>query len=151
MSSTTSTRSPRRSARTTARAAAPSGRFASRAVNQNVLPRPSSLSTPMAPPIISASCLEIASPSPVPPYFRVVELSACENDSNSRARASGAMPIPVSATSKRISAVSAVSATRVTRTTTSPRSVNFTALPTRLVRICRSRAGSPRSTAGMSW
>ena len=31
---------------------------------------------------------------------------------------------------------------------TSPRSVNFTALPTKFAMICRSRSGSPVSTAG---
>src|SRR5207249_10072391 len=35
-------------------------------VNQNVLPLPSSLSTPMVPPCSSTSRLESASPSPVP-------------------------------------------------------------------------------------
>src|SRR5262249_46167563 len=35
-----------------------------------------------------------------------------------------------------------------TSTTTSPRSVNLTALLTRLVRICRRRVGSPRSASG---
>ena len=47
----------------------------------NVLPRPDSLSTQMRPPISSTSCGEMASPRPVPPYLRVVELSACANAS----------------------------------------------------------------------
>ena len=34
-------------------------------------------STHIAPPISSTSCLDIASPNPVPPYLRVVEASAC--------------------------------------------------------------------------
>jgi len=38
------------------------------------------LSTHIVPPISSESRLLIARPSPVPPYLRVVELSACEND-----------------------------------------------------------------------
>ena len=48
--------------------------------NQNLLPSPSRLSTPMWPPMSSVSCLQMASPNPVPPNFRVVELSACVND-----------------------------------------------------------------------
>ena len=40
-------------------------------------PRPGSLSTQMRPPISSTSRAEMARPSPVPPYFRVVEPSAC--------------------------------------------------------------------------
>jgi len=37
----------------------------------------------------------MARPSPVPPYFRVIELSACSNEENRRGIASGAMPVPV--------------------------------------------------------
>ena len=36
-------------------------------VNQNVLPTPGALSTPISPPISSTSCRQIASPRPVPP------------------------------------------------------------------------------------
>ena len=50
--------------------------FSNLAVNQNVEPCPSTLRTPIFPPIISTSCLEIARPNPVPPYLRVVEPSA---------------------------------------------------------------------------
>jgi hypothetical protein len=39
----------------------------SRTVNQNVLPAPTSVSTPIRPPISSASWREMARPSPVPP------------------------------------------------------------------------------------
>ena len=38
-----------------------------RIVNQNVLPRPSSLSTPQSPPMSETSWLLIARPRPVPP------------------------------------------------------------------------------------
>jgi hypothetical protein len=44
-----------------------------------VEPRPTSLSTVISPPIIWQNRLLIARPSPVPPYFRVVDASACEN------------------------------------------------------------------------
>jgi hypothetical protein len=53
-------------------------------VNQNLLPRPGSLSTPMRPPIRPVSCFEMASPSPVPPNLRVVMESAWLNLANSR-------------------------------------------------------------------
>ena len=71
------------------------------AVNQNVLPCPGSLSTPISPPNAVTICRLIARPSPVPPYSRVVEESPCENDSNSRERTSGWIPAPVSVTSTR--------------------------------------------------
>ena len=38
----------------------------------------------------------MARPSPVPPYLRVVDESACENDWNSRPMPSSEMPMPVS-------------------------------------------------------
>ena len=44
---------------------------------------------------------QMASPSPVPPYLRVVEESACEKVSKIRVASSSAMPMPVSDTSKR--------------------------------------------------
>jgi hypothetical protein len=46
-------------------------------VKMNVLPLPYSLSAQMLPSIISTSFLEMERPRPVPPYFRVVEVSAC--------------------------------------------------------------------------
>ncbi len=49
-------------------------------VNENVAPRPGPpLSAHIVPPISSASRLLMASPSPVPPYLRVVEASAWLN------------------------------------------------------------------------
>ena len=110
-------------------------RVPSRTVNQKVLPCPGVLSTPIVPPMAAVRRWEMARPKPVPPYFRVVESSAWENAWNRRPWASGAMPMPVSVTVKRSSVVSAVASSRVVRTTTSPCAVNFTALPTRLVRI----------------
>ena len=47
-------------------------------VNKNVLPLPISLSSQMRPPIIVTRRDTMVSPSPVPPYLRVVLLSACE-------------------------------------------------------------------------
>jgi len=48
--------------------------------NLNVAPSPSTLSTLISPPCASTICFEIASPSPVPPYFLVVVASTWEND-----------------------------------------------------------------------
>ena len=87
-------------------------------MNQNVVPRPGSLSTPIAPPMASQRRLEIASPRPVPPYRRVVEASACENGWNSLGCAAAGMPMPVSVTSKRRTVAVPSRADRLTRTET---------------------------------
>ena len=47
--------------------------------NENVLPAPILLFTATDPPINSASREQIASPSPLPPYVRVIDPSACVN------------------------------------------------------------------------
>ena len=83
----------------------PAGASSNTAVNQKVEPWPSRLLTPIVPPISSTSCLQIASPSPVPPYLRVVEASAWVKGGNSGAIWSCRMPIPVSVTVKRTVAV----------------------------------------------
>jgi hypothetical protein len=46
--------------------------------------------------------LTIVSPSPLPPYFRVVEESACVNAPKIESALSRGIPIPVSLTEKRI-------------------------------------------------
>ncbi len=56
--------------------------IAVRIVKKNVLPLPGSLSTHILPPIISTSCLQIARPSPVPPYLREICESAWVNARN---------------------------------------------------------------------
>ena len=68
-------------------------------VTVNVLPSPGALCTVNSPPSAVTIWREIASPRPVPPYFRVVELSACVNGWNRRGSASWRMPMPVSVTS----------------------------------------------------
>lgn len=114
-----------------------------------MLPRPGSLSTASRPPICSTSRMQMVSPRPVPPYRRVVEASAWENGSNSRTTSCGAMPMPVSQTSKRNAATSGEPAsTTRTRTATSPVSVNFSALPARLMSTWRSRPGSVATVRG---
>ena len=119
-------------------------------MNQKVLPWPTSLVTPISPPMSSTSWREMARPRPVPPYRRVVPASAWENDSNTGAWSLSAIPIPVSTTWKRMIVDVASPPAMVSSSTTSPEGVNFTALPTRLVTIWRRRPGSPRSTAGIS-
>ena len=80
----------------------------------------------------SASCDEIARPRPVPPYWRVVDTSACEKLSKIDDSFSSWMPTPVSRTVNR-SATSALSSTSsLVLTSISPTSVNLMALPTRL-------------------
>ena len=107
------------------------------------------LSTHIVPPISSASSLLMARPSPVPPYLRVVLLSAWLNFWNSRLLPCSHRPMPVSRTAKcSISPCSPCSG--ATLSTTSPASVNLTALLSRLSRICRSRVTSPSITGGTS-
>src|SRR5690606_17512455 len=55
-------------------------------VTVNVLPLPHSLSTPIRPPMSSASLRQIASPRPVPSCLRASPLSSCWNGSNRRSR-----------------------------------------------------------------
>ena len=102
LSSTTSTRLPSSSGCTPTKSrcrAAGSSAVGAAIVNRNVEPLPGpSLSAHMRPPISSARRLLIARPRPVPPYLRVVEESAWENDWNRRPMPSGERPMPVSRT-----------------------------------------------------
>ncbi|MBV6475800.1 MAG: hypothetical protein MOGDAGHF_01366 [Rhodocyclaceae bacterium] len=148
LSSTTSTRAAAGTPEVAPAAA--SGCTPKRAVKWNTDPRPGSLSTQMRPPISSTSALEIARPRPVPPYLRVVELSAWLKGWKSLAHCSGVMPMPLSLTRKCSSMSSAPPPARSTPITTSPRSVNLTALLARLTRTWPSRSGSPTSVAGRS-
>ena len=95
---------------------------------------------------------EIVRPRPVPPYWRVVELSAWVKARRSRACFS-ARDADAGVAHREVQHDVAVGARRVGRrrvTTTSPCSVNLMALPTRLIRTWRSRPGSPSSTSGTS-
>ena len=125
------------------------GATANRAVKWNVLPCPSSLSTQIRPPISSTSRLVIASPSPVPPKRRVVELSACVNASKIRSRLAAGCRRPVSRTTMwSIDRRPPRSACARRAPPPRPRSVNFMALPTRLTSTCRRRPGSPTTCVG---
>jgi hypothetical protein len=59
-------------------------------------PLPSSLSTQMPPPMSSARRLLMASPSPAPPYFRVMDSWTWRKHWKSLDMAAGEMPMPVS-------------------------------------------------------
>ena len=83
--------------------------------------------------------LVIASPSPVPPKRRVIEVSACSKARNRALFLSAAMPMPVSSTSTR--AIS-VDGSKRAWIRTWPRSVNLIALPSRFTTAWRSRVGS---------
>src|SRR5271167_5110828 len=65
---------------------------------RKVEPSPSTDSTEIVPPCISTMRLEIARPSPVPPFWRVFELSICWNSPKIRSWSASAMPGPVSRT-----------------------------------------------------
>jgi len=65
-------------------------------VNQNVEPTSGVDRTPIFPPIKLTSCLDIASPRPVPPNGRVEELSACWKGTNNKSMSLCERPIPVS-------------------------------------------------------
>jgi len=93
----------------------------------------------------------MARPNPVPPYSRVVDPSACVNDSKMLPSLSGGMPMPVSATEKHSPTSFSPSVSRSTRNSTSPRCVNLIALPIRFTTTCRSLPGSPTSSSGTSW
>ena len=120
-------------------------------VNQNVLPSPGSLSTPMLPPIASTSCREMARPRPVPPNLRVVDESAWEKASKSRSgrrrldadTGVGDLEPDDHAVVGPVLELGAAARPR-------RRSVNFTAFEARFSSTCRSRDGSPRRPTGSS-
>ena len=64
----------------------------------NVLPSPRVLWTRISPPSSLAISRLMDRPRPVPPYFRLVPVSACWNGSKMTRSLSGGMPIPVSVT-----------------------------------------------------
>ncbi len=97
----------------------------------------------MVPPISSVKDFVIASPSPVPPNRRVVELSACEKRSNNFWLCVSSKPMPVSSTSiTKPGPIERADAVTLTR----PTDVNFTAFDIRLVMTWRRRTGSPRKS-----
>ncbi len=120
-------------------------------MKEKVLPTPGSLSSQIWPPINSTSRRLMVRPSPVPPCLRVVDMSACEKGWNNFAACSRVMPMPVSRTENLSCTFSPVlSKPGRCRSRISPRSVNLTALLTKLVRIWPRRSGSPSSVSGMA-
>jgi hypothetical protein len=141
---TSSTRSPSSARRGAVPASSTGG--CSGTLNQNVLPRPASLTRPISPPSTLTSSRLMARPSPVPPKRRVVLASAWVNGSNRPACCSSSIPMPVSDTSNRTGTVPGAKlppAAGDAVTVTCPLGVNFTALPARLSSTWRSLPASP--------
>ena len=90
-----------------------------------------------------ASSRAIVSPSPTPSAMRV--LPACWKGWNTRASSAASMPGPVSRTLMRMPPRIGRGATA---SVTLPRTVNFTALPSRFCSTWRTRAASPRTQHG---
>ncbi len=116
-------------------------------VNVNVLPSPFSLSAKISPFISSAKFLLIVRPRPVPPNWRVTEVSAWANGSKMLSSWVFEIPIPESRTwiCNRLGSESR----RLIVTRTPPSEVNLIALPTKFVRICRILCGSLMIVSGI--
>ena len=119
-------------------------------VNEKVEPLPFSPSAQTLPCIMLTSSFVMESPSPVPPYFLVIDASACVKLLKSLSLSSGESPIPVSTTIKNSSTTSSIFVFNVISMPTYPCSVNLTALDTRLFSICVRRSSSPISLSGIS-
>ncbi len=121
----------------------------------NVLPCPGVLSTVTAPPSRWAISRVMDRPRPVPPYLRLVVPSACWNAPKMVSSWCAAMPMPESLTWNATTAPSRCTAAGTSwacagsmRSSTLPRSVNFTALDSRLRSTCRSRESSVSRSTG---
>ncbi len=122
LSSTTNTRVDSGSSARERRLVRSASTAASESSKLNALPWPGDDSAASSPPIIETSRREIARPRPVPPNWRVVDVSAWVNGSNSCASCCGAIPMPVSPT--------CTCSAPAMRTETSPSGVNLIALAT---------------------
>ena len=100
---------------------------------------PGSLSISSRPCMTRTSSSVRARPRPTPSNERSSPVSACQNGSSARSSCSSSMPIPVSRTLRRTPPSSVGVRSSVTEP---PAGVNFTALPSRLIRICFSRRSS---------
>ena len=123
---------------------APGAAVPSRTVRKNGSPRPASLSTQTRPPIISTSCVVDRKPEAGAAELRVVEPRPGRRLEDRLLCFSAGMP-DAGIGDLEMQMPGAILARSVDRPapTTSPRSVNLIALPTRLIRTCRSRPGSP--------
>ncbi len=91
----------------------------------------------------------MARPSPVPPYLRVMLPSACVNFSKIAVSLSASMPAPVSLTAMlHLGRSGRPPSMAERRRHTHPRSVNLSALDSRLAAIWRTRSGSPMTLDG---
>ncbi len=118
--------------------------FLSHAVKWKVLPLPSPTLSAQTSPFISFDiCLQMDRPKPVPPYFLVVEPSACWKGVKIVDSLSFGIPMPVSLIFAWSFNRSSFSSSISRESSISPDSVNLGALPIRLVSACRKRRGSP--------
>ncbi len=85
----------------------------------------------------------------MPPKRRVVDESAWVKGWNNPSICADVRPMPVSATQNERRGSADPASLQRTRIRTPPESVNLIALPTRLVRICRRRVGSPEIVSGI--
>src|SRR6202040_2478342 len=104
----------------------------------NVDPSPRREAADRLPPMPRARSRLMASPSPTPPSPRVSRASTWTNGSKMRSNLSCGTPMPVSWTWISIASSKTAHSTRMRP----PRSVNLSALPTRLSKIWRKRSGS---------
>ncbi len=121
-----------------------------RAVKWKVVPLPTVLSYQIRPPIRPTNWDAMASPSPVPPNLRVVELSACEKAWKMVGPFSAGNSDP--GVTHRKAQLRLVRGQRIESHPEDdfPCSVNLIALPTMFISTWRSRAESPISTSGIS-
>ena len=122
-----------------------------------MLPCPGALSRRISPPNSRASSRLMASPSPVPPKVRLVEVSACWNASKISSCFSLGMPMPVSEMAKAMTCGEDRSAAapnalppacRLADSSTRPRGVNLNAFESRFLSTCFSPSGSVKTAPG---
>ena len=111
----------------------------------NVVPLPKSLVNEIDPPMSSARFLLMARPRPVPWCVLVLTSSIWLNTVNSLSKSSSLMPMPVSLIEISIWLPAMASVMMIL-----PDSVNFAALLTRFMTICRSMTGSVVIMTGKS-
>mmetsp|Transcript_25939 Transcript_25939/g.35810 ORF Transcript_25939/g.35810 Transcript_25939/m.35810 type:complete len:219 (+) Transcript_25939:1476-2132(+) len=109
---------------------------------------PGVLVTLRSPPMIETRSFAMARPSPEPPEVREVDFSAWLKRAKMFCSLLSTMPTPVSRTLSCNSTVRLPCTAKPIAISISPFAVNLTALETRLMIICFSRFGSPRTLRG---
>ncbi|MNZ52370.1 hypothetical protein D3C78_702150 [compost metagenome] len=146
LSSTTSTRAPRRGPSRSVEGC--SRRCGSRGrVSHNVLPRPWLVLIPNSPCISEISCLAMTRPRCPPSLLLDRKCLLCSSACNSASRSPGAMGSPLSCTAMRKRGALPRWSSATTRRI-SPCSVFFRAFSKRLSNAWRRRVGSPLMTRG---